>query len=69
MTAFAEHVLYQIPDVMGLLNMSRSVVYEQIRAGRLHTVTQGRRRYVTTAGLADYVELLEREAQARGGAA
>lgn len=67
MTAVAEHVLYQIPDVMGLLNMSRSVVYEQIRAGRLHTVTQGRRRYVTTAGLAHYVELLEREALDRAG--
>jgi len=49
--------------------MSRSVIYEQIRAGRLHTVKQGRRRYVTAAGINDYVALLEREASRRGDAA
>jgi hypothetical protein len=49
--------------------MSRSVSYEQIRAGRLHTVTQGRRRYVTSAGITEYVNLLEREANTDGDAA
>ena len=49
--------------------MSRSVIYEQIRAGRLHTVTQGRRRYVTAAGITNYVHLLEREASTDGNAA
>ncbi|HXR68329.1 MAG TPA: hypothetical protein VN712_06805 [Dermatophilaceae bacterium] len=38
--------------------MSRSVIAEQIRAGRLHTVKHGRRRYVTAAGNPDYVALL-----------
>jgi hypothetical protein len=69
MTAVAQHRLYPIPDVVSVLSMSRSVIYEQIRAGRLKTVKQGRRRYVTTAGITDYVALLEREATAHGDAA
>jgi hypothetical protein len=69
MAVVAEHLLYSIPDVMSMLSMSRSVIYEQIRAGRLHTVKQGRRRYVTATGVSDYVALLEREATRRGDAA
>ena len=69
MAVVTEHALYRIPDVMSVLNMSRSVIYEQIRAGRLHTVKQGRRRYVTAAGITDYVALLEREASWHGDAA
>jgi hypothetical protein len=68
-TIATEHVLYRIPEAMAALAMSRSVIYEQIRAGRLHTVTVGRRRYVTQTGIADYVALLEQEAKADGGAA
>ncbi len=63
MTIVSERALYQIRDVMAALGMSRSVVYEQIRSGRLQTVTQGRRRYVTAAALARYVGLLEHEAR------
>lgn len=63
------HTLYQVTDAMQTLCMSRSVIYEQIRSGRLHTVTVGRRRYVTQAGLDAFVDLLEREADADGGAA
>jgi len=37
-----EQVLYKIPEVMAMLRMSRHVVYEQIRAGRLRIVKQGR---------------------------
>ena len=69
MDVVTEHALYQIPDVMSALRMSHSVVYEQIRAGRLRTVKQGRRRYVTAAGISEYVALLEREASADGNAA
>ena len=69
MTVVVEQVLYPIPDVMTMLSMSRSVIYEQIRAGRLHTVKQARRRSVTAAGIADYVALLEREANSHGDAA
>lgn len=54
--------LYRIPEAMRLLSLSRSVIYEQIRAGRLRSVTQGRTRLVPAAAIADYIELLIREA-------
>lgn len=54
--------LYRIPEAMRLLSLSRSVIYEQIRAGRLRSVTQGRTRLIPAAAIADYVDLLVREA-------
>ena len=56
--------LYRVPDAMRILSMSRSVIYEQIRAGRLRTVKQGRSTFITAAAITDYIELLEREASA-----
>ncbi|SCK43556.1 helix-turn-helix domain-containing protein [Streptomyces sp. WMMB 322] len=47
---------------MRLLNLSRSVIYEQIRAGRLRTVKQGRSRRIPDSAIREYVALLEREA-------
>ena len=58
--------LYRIPEAMRLLSLSRSVIYEQIRAGRLRTVNQGRARLVPAAAITAYVDLLQREAQ-KGG--
>jgi excisionase family DNA binding protein len=55
-------VLYRIPEAMRLLSMSRTVIYEQIRAGRLRSVRQGRARLVPAAAITEYVELLEAEA-------
>lgn len=69
MTAVAERALYAISDVMTLLSMSRTVIYEQIRAGRLETVHQGRRCYITGAAIDRYIALLESEAQADGNTA
>jgi excisionase family DNA binding protein len=46
---------------MQLLSMSRTVIYEQIRAGRLRTVRQGRTRLVPATAIAEYVALLEDE--------
>jgi hypothetical protein len=66
MTAVAERALYAISDAMALLSMSRTVIYQQIRAGRLDTVHQGRRCYITAAAIERYVALLESEAQADG---
>ena len=57
--------LYRVPDAMRLLSLSRSVIYEQMRAGRLKSVTQGRTRLITAAAIADYVALLQREADDR----
>ena len=56
--------LYRIADAMVVLSMSRSVIYEQIRSGRLRSVTQGRSRLIPASAIADYVALLEREATA-----
>ncbi|MGY4766492.1 helix-turn-helix domain-containing protein [Kribbella sp. CWNU-51] len=61
----AAKALYRIPEVMDLLSMSRSVIYEQIRAGRLRTVTEGRARRVPASAIAEYVALLERESGGR----
>jgi excisionase family DNA binding protein len=58
--------LYRIPEAMNLLSLSRSVIYEQIRTGRLRTVRQGRTRLVPAAAITAYVDLLEQEAQ-KGG--
>ena len=55
-------VLYKIPEVMAMLRMSRRLVYEQIRAGRLRAVKQGRATFVTASAVSDYVALLEHEA-------
>lgn len=47
---------------MVLLGMSRSVIYEQIRSGRLRSVKQGRTRLIPQSAIAEYVALLESEA-------
>ncbi|QFU85717.1 helix-turn-helix domain-containing protein [Amycolatopsis sp. YIM 10] len=56
-----ERHLYRIPEAIRLLSMSRSVIYEQIRAGRLATVKQGRTRLVPAIAINQYVELLMSE--------
>lgn len=66
LTAPERKALYRIPEAMTLLSLSRSVIYEQIRAGRLRTVRQGRTRLVPDAAITAYVDLLEHEAQ-KGG--
>ncbi len=55
--------LYRIPDAMRMLSMSRSVIFEQLRSGRLRSVRQGRARLIPASAIADYIALLEREAQ------
>jgi excisionase family DNA binding protein len=52
---------------MILLSLSRTVIYELIRSGRLRTVQQGRVRLIPAAAVAEYVALLEHES--RSGAA
>lgn len=54
-------VLYRVQEVAALLRLSRSVIYEQIRAGRLRTVRQGASRRIPAAAINDYIALLERE--------
>ncbi|MFG1880264.1 helix-turn-helix domain-containing protein [Sphaerisporangium sp. NPDC049003] len=56
--------LYRVSDAMHLLSMSRTVIYEQIRTGRLRSVTQGRTRLIPASAISDYIALLEQEARA-----
>jgi len=56
-----DKALYRVPEVMVLLSLSRTVIYELIRSGRLRTVQQGRARLIPAAAVAEYVALLERE--------
>jgi excisionase family DNA binding protein len=60
----SEKQLYRVPEAMTLLSLSRSIIYEQIRSGRLRSVTQGRSRLIPVSAIAEYVALLENEARA-----
>jgi excisionase family DNA binding protein len=62
-TAVPPRHLYRITDAMRLLSMSRSVIYEQMRAGRLRSVRQGRARLIPAAAINEYVDLLIRESE------
>lgn len=55
-------LLYCVPEAMELLSMSRSVIFEEIRAGRLRTVKRGRARLIPAPAMDEYVALLEHEA-------
>ncbi|MEZ0077459.1 excisionase family DNA binding protein [Planotetraspora sp. GP83] len=46
---------------MHLLSMSRTVIYEQIRAGRLRSLKQGRTRLIPASAITEYIALLEQE--------
>ena len=56
--------LYRIPEAMRLLSLSRSVIYNQIRTGRLRSVKEGTARLIPADAITDYVALLEAEAEA-----
>jgi excisionase family DNA binding protein len=56
--------LYRVPEAMALMSLSRSVIYELIRSGRLRSVKEGRTRLIPATAISDYVALLEQEATA-----
>jgi excisionase family DNA binding protein len=56
--------LYRVPEAMRLLSLSRSVIYNQIRTGRLRSVKEGNTRLIPAEAIAEYVALLEAEAEA-----
>ena len=56
-------MMFRISTVVKLTGLSRSVIYEQIKAGRLRTVKQGSATLITAAALDNYVQLLEQEAR------
>jgi excisionase family DNA binding protein len=57
--------LYRVTEVMRLLGLSRTTVYELMRTGRLRTVAEGRSRRIPASAIDEYVALLERESVRR----
>ena len=57
-----EPVLYRVCDVTQILNLSRTVIFDLLRTGRLRSVKQGRARLIPASAVAEYLALLEREA-------
>ncbi|MEV6875797.1 helix-turn-helix domain-containing protein [Amycolatopsis sp. NPDC051128] len=76
-TASAEHepLLLRVEEAAKRLSMSRTSIYEQMRATddkgrpRLRSVKEGRSRLIPIAALREYVTLLEKEAEAEYGQA
>ena len=50
---------YRVDEAASALRLSRSLVYELIRCGRLRSVKQGRRRLVPASALIEYVDSLD----------
>jgi excisionase family DNA binding protein len=57
--------LYKVSEAMTILSLSRSVIYELMRGGRLRSVHEGRTRLVPASAIAEYVALLEAESTGR----
>lgn len=55
--------LYKVTDAMRILSVSRTVIFELLRSGRLRSVKQGRTRLIPASAIRDYVALLEKEAE------
>lgn len=56
--------LYKVADAMRVLSLSRTVIFELTRSGRLRSVKQGRTRLIPTSAIRDYVTHLKKEAEA-----
>lgn len=62
-TRMSERHLYKVPEAMRLLSMSRSVIYEQMRAGRLKFVKQGRSTLIPALAIQEYIQTLLNESE------
>jgi len=61
--------LYRINEATVLLSLSRSAIYEELRAGRLQSVWRGRSRLIPASAIRDYVQLLINESEVTNGQA
>ncbi|WP_432509335.1 excisionase family DNA-binding protein [Kineococcus auxinigenes] len=52
-------LLYRVQDAAEVLSLSRSVVFELLRSGRLRSVQEGRTRLIPYEALREYVASLE----------
>ena len=57
-----EPLLYRPNDLPSVLNLSRTVIYDLLRTGRLRSVKEGRMRLVPASAVREYLALLESEA-------
>lgn len=64
-----ERELYRVNEATVLLSLSRSAIYQDIRAGRLQTVTRGRSRLIPASAIRAYVQLLINETESAHGQA
>lgn len=55
-------LLLTIDETIERARTSRATLYREIKAGRLHTVKLGRRRYVTPQAAADWIQRLATDA-------
>jgi len=53
--------LYTVAEATAILSLSRTVIYELIRSGRLRSVREGAARRIPARAIAEYVALLENE--------
>lgn len=58
-----DRLLYTIPQVCEAANTSRSLLYQEIQAGRLRILKIGRKTLITDAALREWVDLLELNTQ------
>jgi excisionase family DNA binding protein len=59
--AESERLLYRPSQAGEVLSLSRSVVFDLMRMGRLRSVKEGRTRLIPMPALRDYIALLELE--------
>jgi excisionase family DNA binding protein len=53
--------LYTVAEATAILSLSRTVIYELLRSGRLRSVREGAARRIPARAIAEYVALLETE--------
>lgn len=58
-----ERALYRVSEATELLSLSRSAIYEELRAGRLRSVSRGRSRLIPAEAIQEYVQLLISESE------
>lgn len=64
-----ERALYKVKEAAVLLSLSRSAIYEELRAGRLEGVRRGRSRLIPASAIHKYVQLLIDESEDAHGKA
>lgn len=64
-TATVSRHLYRITEAMETLSLSRTVIYNEMRAGRLHYVLSGSDRRITAEAIDEYIQLLKDETARR----